>query len=115
MKKKQPKLRNLINESVLGELPSAKMFKYNKSIGRFEAPGKHSTNEETINEQAGREFKVTSNGIKFLGSCADLYKAPDFDLTLSFTDTYLDDFFKNTNDRRRFIDFCVKNGIFKEV
>ena len=44
--KKQTKLRNLINESVLGELPSTQMFKYNKAKGKYEAPGSHSTNEE---------------------------------------------------------------------
>ena len=44
------KLKDLINESVLGELPSAKMFKYNKVTGKFEAPGKH-TNEDVIKEE----------------------------------------------------------------
>jgi hypothetical protein len=46
MKKKQTKLKDLLNESVLGILPSSKMFKYNKSTGTYEAPGKHTTNEE---------------------------------------------------------------------
>ena len=52
MKKKQTKLRNLINESVLGQLPSSQMFKYNKATGTYEAPGKHSTNEEIEDQLA---------------------------------------------------------------
>lgn len=57
MKKKQTKLKDLINESVLGVLPSEQMFKYNKATGKYEAPGSHSTNEEiedqldTVNEE----------------------------------------------------------------
>jgi len=46
------KLKDLLNESVLGELPSSKMFKYNKTTGKYEAPGQH-TNEEVINEAEG--------------------------------------------------------------
>ena len=32
------KLKDILNESVLGELPSSKMFKYNKETGKYEAP-----------------------------------------------------------------------------
>ena len=42
------KLKDLLNESVLGDLPSAKLFKYNKSTGKFDAPG--TVKEEKLNE-----------------------------------------------------------------
>ena len=43
------KLKDILKESVLGELPSSKMFKYNKATGKYEAPGQH-TNEEVVSE-----------------------------------------------------------------
>jgi hypothetical protein len=64
---KKTKLKDLINESVLGELPSSKMFKYNKATGKFDAPG--TTNEEKLDERLPTEKKVgdeitLSNGEK---------------------------------------------------
>jgi hypothetical protein len=52
--KKTTKLKDLLNESVLGQLPSSQMFKYNKATGTYEAPGKHSTNEEIEDQLAER-------------------------------------------------------------
>ena len=44
------KLRDLLSENVLGELPSARLFKYNKATGKYDAPGNHPTNEECDDE-----------------------------------------------------------------
>ena len=51
---KRTKLKDLISESVLGQLPSSQMFKYNKASGTYEARGKHSTNEEIEDQLAER-------------------------------------------------------------
>lgn len=51
------KLKDILNESVLGELPSSKMFKYNKETGKYDAPG--TVKEETINE-GGYKSNITS-------------------------------------------------------
>jgi len=51
---KRTKLKDLLNESVLGQLPSSQMFKYNKATGTYEAPGSHSTNEEIEDQLAER-------------------------------------------------------------
>jgi len=42
------KLKTIINESVLGELPSAKLFKYNKTTGKYDAP--KTVKENKLNE-----------------------------------------------------------------
>lgn len=61
------KLKDILKESVLGELPSSKMFKLNKATGKFEAPGQHTTNEEIIKEEyvesMGPEFDKAMNMI----------------------------------------------------
>lgn len=40
------KLKDILNESILGDLPSAKLFKYNKSTGKYDAP-KHITEADS--------------------------------------------------------------------
>lgn len=58
---KNTKLKDILNESVLGQLPSEQMFKYNKATGKYEAPGKHSTNEEIeeqLNEAVDRKYYI---------------------------------------------------------
>jgi hypothetical protein len=42
------KLKTILNESVLGELPSAKLFKYNKVTGKYDAP--RTVKENKLNE-----------------------------------------------------------------
>jgi hypothetical protein len=39
------KLKDILKESVLGELPSSKMFKWNKETGKFDAPGVNESEE----------------------------------------------------------------------
>lgn len=38
MKVKMKKLKDILKESVLGDLPSSRMFKYNKATGKYDAP-----------------------------------------------------------------------------
>ena len=51
---KSIKLKSLLSENALGELPSARLFKYNKETGKFDAP-KSSTPTTSIKE-AGEKF-----------------------------------------------------------
>lgn len=47
------KLKDLLNENMgLGEMPSDKLFKYNKETGKFESPEKRKMQETIINEGA---------------------------------------------------------------
>tara|TARA_R110000796_G_scaffold82592_1_gene180981 strand:- start:19836 stop:20135 length:300 start_codon:yes stop_codon:yes gene_type:complete len=41
-------LKSLVKESALGNLPSSKLFKYNKATGKYDSPG--SVTEESVNE-----------------------------------------------------------------
>ena len=71
MKKKSTKLKDLLNESVLGQLPSSQMFKYNKATGKYEAPGSHSTNEE-IEDQLN-DLDEAKNDFMARGMNANIY------------------------------------------
>ena len=44
------KLKDILNESVLGELPSSKMFQYNKETGKYDAP-KSMQQEDILKEE----------------------------------------------------------------
>jgi hypothetical protein len=69
------KLKTILNESVLGELPSAKLFKYNKSTGKFDAPGKR-TNEATLNEEyvESMDYIKLANALGVIKTQWDIWK-----------------------------------------
>lgn len=69
------KLKDILNESVLGDLPSAKMFKYNKATGKYEAPGKHSTKEEV--ESQLEENLIKEEYVETIDGMGDIQKALD--------------------------------------
>ena len=52
MKTKNTKLKDLINESVLGKLPSESMFKFNPKTGKFDAPKKVNEGLNTKSEHS---------------------------------------------------------------
>ena len=69
------KLKTILNESVLGELPSAKLFKYNKSTGKFDAPSKR-TNEATLNEEyvESMDYIKLANALGVIKTQWDIWK-----------------------------------------
>ena len=69
------KLKQIIKENNLGELPSDKLFKYNKSTGKFDKPKDH-WKEEHLKSLGDDKLKIlVRNRIKMLPGLSQTYNA----------------------------------------
>ena len=68
------KLKQIIKENNLGELPSDKLFKYNKSTGKFDKP--KALKEEHLKSLGDDKLKIlVRNRIKMLPGLSQTYNA----------------------------------------